>query len=85
MVCCPQAHRFQTSWNQKVDNVDSRLPHHQPIRRVSTRLQPFLPVFINRSLKAMGSLGLLSISCPEPFAWCPAINTARSFTTTWCQ
>ena len=22
MVCCPQAHRLQTRWNQKVDDVD---------------------------------------------------------------
>ncbi|KAM9104968.1 pyroglutamyl-peptidase 1 isoform 4-T4 [Megaptera novaeangliae] len=34
-VCCPQARRPQASWNQKVEDVDSRLPHHQPIRRMS--------------------------------------------------
>uniref|UniRef100_A0A8C9BIA9 Pyroglutamyl-peptidase I n=1 Tax=Phocoena sinus TaxID=42100 RepID=A0A8C9BIA9_PHOSS len=34
-ICCPQAHRPQASWNQKVDDVDSRLPHHWPIRRMS--------------------------------------------------
>ena len=31
MVCCPQACGFQTSWNLKVDDADSHLPHHQPI------------------------------------------------------
>ena len=36
MVCCPQARRAQTGWNQKVDDDDSRLPHHQPIGRMST-------------------------------------------------
>ncbi|XP_066887074.1 uncharacterized protein [Kogia breviceps] len=35
-VCCPQACRPWTGWNRKVDDADSRLPHHQPIRRVST-------------------------------------------------
>ena len=35
MVCCPQASRPQTSWNLKVDDADSYLPHHQPIRRMS--------------------------------------------------
>ena len=35
-VCCPQARRPQTSWNQQVDDADSRLLHHQPIRRMST-------------------------------------------------
>ena len=35
-VCCPQAHRPQTDWKQKADGADSQLPHHQPIRRVST-------------------------------------------------
>ena len=32
---CPQAREPQTSWNQKVDDADSHLPHHQPIRRMS--------------------------------------------------
>ena len=34
-VCCPQAGRSQTCWNQKVGDAHSHLPHHQPIRRVS--------------------------------------------------
>ena len=36
MICCPQACRPQTSWNLKVDDADSYLPHHQPIRGMST-------------------------------------------------
>ena len=36
MVWCPQACRPQSSWNLKVDDADSYLPHHQPIRRMST-------------------------------------------------
>ena len=34
--CCPQAGRPQTSWNQNIDDGDSRLHHLQPIRRLST-------------------------------------------------
>ena len=34
-ICCPQTRRPQTSWNQKVDDADSHLPHHQPIRKMS--------------------------------------------------
>ena len=32
-VCCPQACRPQTGWKLKAFDCDSRLPHHQPIRR----------------------------------------------------
>ena len=35
-VCCPQARRPQTGWNQKVDDADSYLSHHQPIKIRST-------------------------------------------------
>ena len=43
LTCCPEAHRPQTSWNQKVDDADSYLPHHQPIRRMSMNwLRPSL-------------------------------------------
>ena len=31
-VCCPQNTQTSNRWNQKVDDVNSRLPHHQPIR-----------------------------------------------------
>ena len=34
-ICCPQACRPQAVWNQKVDDADSQLPHHQPIRKMS--------------------------------------------------
>lgn len=34
-VFCPPACRRQTGWNQKADDADSQLPHHQPIRTVS--------------------------------------------------
>ena len=33
-VCCPQAHRYQIGWNQKVYDADSHLPHQQPVRRM---------------------------------------------------
>ena len=35
IICCPQACRPQAVWNQKVDDADSQLPHHQPIRKMS--------------------------------------------------
>ena len=35
-VCCPQVCRPQTGWKEKVNDADSYLPHHQPIRRMST-------------------------------------------------
>ena len=43
-VCCPQSHRPQTGWTQKVDDADSQLPPHQPIRRVSTNWS-YLPLW----------------------------------------
>ena len=45
-VCCPQACRPQTSWNQ-VDDTDSQLPHHRPIRRMPMSLsRPLWPITI---------------------------------------
>jgi len=35
-ICCPQVQRPQTGWNPKVDDADSHLFHHQPVRRMST-------------------------------------------------
>ena len=32
----PQTHGAQTCWNQKVEDEDSRLPHHPPVRGKST-------------------------------------------------
>ena len=34
-VCCPQACRSQACWKQKVNDVDSVLPHYQPIGRMA--------------------------------------------------
>ena len=34
-VCCPQACKPQTGWNQKIDDADSNLSHHQPVRGMS--------------------------------------------------
>ena len=34
--CCPQTHSPQISWNQKGNDSDSQLLHHQPIRSMST-------------------------------------------------
>ena len=47
MVCCPQAQRPQTSWNQKADDTDSYLPHNQPVKRMSTSWsRPLWPITI---------------------------------------
>ena len=32
----PQAYRPQACWKQVIDNVDSQLSHHQPVRRMSS-------------------------------------------------
>ena len=40
------------------------------------------PVFKDFTRKPSGSPGLLSTSCPGFLAWCPAINSSLSFTTT---
>ena len=42
----PRAGRPQTGWNQNVDDADSQLPHHRPIRRMSVS-KPTTPCFLN--------------------------------------
>lgn len=58
-ACCPQGWRLQTSWNQKVDDVDSQLLHYQPNRRMSMSWccdSPLChPVFKNLPCKPLGS------------------------------
>ena len=34
-ICYPKADSPQTDWNQKVDDADSQLLHHQQIKRMS--------------------------------------------------
>ena len=76
--CCPQACRPQTGWNQKVD-IDSRLPYHQPIRRISTILShalhtPFLSCCLkNLCLKATGEFVFFEPSLLGLHAWHPKI------------
>ena len=62
-TCSLQAHRPQTGWNKKVDDVDSWLSRHQPIRRMledsgMLTLTPSLKLFPWKPLRG----GLLSIS-----------------------
>ena len=61
--------RLQTSWNQKLDDADSHLPHHQPIRRMSMSysLPPLWTVSM-RLLTTLSSAGhsLTGISLPWP-------------------
>ena len=69
-VCYPQALRPQLGWNQKVDDVDSWLPHHHPIRWMSrswSHTAPHHTPHLTLSLKiftsmSLESLGLLSTS-----------------------
>ena len=59
--CCPPAWRPQARWNQKADDADSQLPHHQPIGRVSTSRPPS-PKPPSLTLEASGEFGPLSSS-----------------------
>ena len=68
-ACWPPVHRLPTDMNQEVGDADSwnttQLPHHQPIRIMSTRWSGTLTshfAFKNLFLKATGSSGLLSRS-----------------------
>ena len=49
--------RPQTSWNQKVDDADSHLPHHQPIRRTSKRWSRPLWTITIKLLTTLSKLG----------------------------
>lgn len=73
-VCRPHP-----GWNQKVDDVDSQLPHHQPVRGMSTSWShpptPSLMLFFKMlPRKPLGSSGLLSSGCPGLLAWHRGIN-----------
>ena len=49
----PTSTRPQTSWNQKVDDADSHLPHKQPIRRMSMSWsRPFWTTAINLTTRS---------------------------------
>lgn len=71
-----RAGRPQTSWNQKANDVDFLLPHHQQIQGADQAPWNPLPhsVFKSFFLKS-GSLGFLSMSPRIPLVWCSAINT----------
>ena len=81
-----QAGRPQMGWNQKVNDIDSWLPHHQPIRRVLINWSYFpYPLALTLSINASpwnlpGSPGPLRMSCPWPLLG-PAETPASSFTT----
>ena len=67
--------RPQTSWNQKPDDADSHLPHHQPIRRMSMNYsRPPLWTITMRLLTTPSRAGhsLTGISLP----WLPLPSKA---------
>ena len=41
----PTSTKAQTGWNWKDDDVDSHLPHHQPIRRIHRLITPSLDYY----------------------------------------
>ena len=77
-ACWPQARWSQTSWNQKVDDVDSqnttRLPHHQPIKIMSTSWSCTCNPSPHRvikhvSLKAIREFGSFEHELPILLSW----------------
>ena len=68
----PTSSRPQTSWNQKVKDADSPLPHHQPIRRMSMSWPRPAPWTLLRLLTSpsrgagRGTHGLEGISLLRP-------------------
>ena len=54
---CPAVCRSQTSCNQKVDDADSLLPRHQPIRRTSTSWSHFVWAIMIKLLTTPSRLG----------------------------
>ena len=66
-ICCPQGYQSHTVPNQQVDDTDSWLPHHQPIRRVSMSwpcTHKHIPTLSLKTYpwKSLGSSNLLSIN-----------------------
>ena len=49
MICYPQAHRSQTNWNQKVDDANSHLPHHQQIKNIHELIRTSLNHYYTNS------------------------------------
>ena len=77
--CCPQACRPQTSWNMKVDDLDSYLPHHQPIRRMSMRWSCPLWIITIKLLQVsnLGHTGLRALAHCGPL--CLSKKYSHSF------
>ena len=76
--CCPQAHRPQTIWNQKVDDPDSQLSHYQPIgvhKLVATHSLDTLRLVANHSraghtvLRALTHCGPLCLAKQENYSF----------------
>ena len=79
-VCCSQACRPQTGWNQKVDDADSQLPHHQPIRRTYELITPSL----NHYYKTVHYLPQVGTHSSEGISllWPPLPGKAKLFFST---
>ena len=76
-VCCSQTCRLQTSWTQNTDGIDPWLPHHQPVRTMSTPQLPFLTLSLKTFLwKPSGSSGLWALA-----AWTPHLKSCNKCCT----
>ena len=52
-VCRPQARGAQTCWNQKVEDADSRLPHHPSVRGRSVSGSHRPPLWASLTIKLL--------------------------------
>ena len=75
-VCCPQACRPQTGWNQKVDDADSQWPHHSPVSKISRSWSHTAPQTLEDSSPPPGGAGGRGVHSPwgtsllcSLFAW----------------
>ena len=90
----PQVPRSQTGWNQKVDDVRSQWPHHQPVRKcpqddhTPLYLLPHL-LFENLSLKIIRKSGSFEHWLPILLAWtcnegCTSLHNLMSVHWLYC-
>ena len=89
----PQACRPKTGWTQKADDVDSWLPHYQPIQRMPQAdhiayHHPLCPILILKTLswKPSSNSSLLNTNYLDSLLGTLAtISATLSLTTTWYQ
>ena len=62
-VSCPPANRSQTGWTDKIDDADSHLPQHHPVRRMSMSWWHPLWIITIKHLTAPSRSGLTGFFC----------------------